>query len=603
MSMSRPFAPDTDAHGTAIGETRPVPFATRPVLQGRLGMVAAGHYLAAAIGLSLLERGGNAIDAGVAAGFALSLMKPQSVGIGGEVPILIHLAGKHKSVAITGQGWAPRAASIDWFRRNGISLIPSDGFLPATVPAQFASWCTALLEFGTASLADVLGPAVELAEGGFAMYPALRNGILKVRERYKTEWPTSAAIYLDGSGQPPPDGALIRNPDWARTLKGAIDTSLRASAAGRESAIQGAIDYFYSGPVARKAVEFSSNNAFLDDSGEAHSGLLSLEDFADFGARGIRVEDPVNRDYRGVEVLKCGPWSQGPVFLQQLALLEGFDLRKLGHNTAEYLHVYLECAKLAFADRERYYGDPGFVEVPLGLLLSEDYAAERRELIDRHHASLELRPGSIAMTAAPAGTRWPAVTGDTTHVDAVDRWGNLFSATPSGGWIGSSPVVEGLGFPLGTRGQMFYLDERHANALVPGKRPRTTLTPSLALREGEPWLAFGTPGGDQQDQWSLQFFLNVIDFGMDLQEALDAPTVQTTHFPGSFYPHASQPGGVRAESRIPPEVCDDLSARGHKLSLDGPWSHGQVTVVAREPNGLVSGAASPRGRVAYVMGR
>jgi gamma-glutamyltranspeptidase/glutathione hydrolase len=567
-------------------------------------MVAAGHYLAAAIGLSVLEKGGNAVDAGVAAGFAVALLKPQSVGIGGEVPILIHLADQQRSVAINGQGWAPRAATIQWFRDRKIDLIPSDGFLPATVPAQFASWCTALQQFGTLPLADVLGPAVDLAEGGFPVYSALRNGVLKVLDRFKQEWPTSADIYLGSNGQPPADGALIRNPDWARTLKGAIDASLQAASHGRDASIRAAIDYFYSGPVARTAAEFAANNAFLDGSGEAHRGLLTVEDFADFGARGTQVEEPVSVDYHGVEVLKCGPWTQGPVFLQQLKLLEGFDLRQLGHNTADYLHIYLEASKLAFADRERYYGDPEFVDVPLGLLLSEDYAAERRELIDPRVASMDLRPGSIAMAAAPrAGERWPVVSGDTTHVDAVDRWGNLFSATPSGGWIGSSPVVDGLGFPLGTRGQMFYLDPRHANALQPGKRPRTTLTPSLALRDGEPWLAFGTPGGDQQDQWTLQFFLNVVDFGMELQEALDAPTVQSTHFPGSFYPHASSPGGVRAESRISGEVLDELRSRGHKVDLDGPWSHGQVTAVAREQNGVLSGAASPRGRVAYVMGR
>jgi gamma-glutamyltranspeptidase / glutathione hydrolase len=599
---SRSFGAEVDAHGSAVGESRPIPFATRPVLQGTLGMVVAGHYLAAAIGLRLLEAGGNAVDAGVAAGFALALLKPQSVGIGGEGPILIHLAQQGRSVAITGQGWAPRAASIDWFRSRGISLIPSDGFLPATVPAQFAAWCTALQHFGTASLADVLGPAVEMAESGFPMYSALRNGISRVAERFLTEWPTSAAIYLP-NGRLPEDGDLVRNPDWARTLKGAIDASLREAGRGREAAIQAAIDYFYSGPVAEQAVNFSSNNAFADDSGEAHTGLLSLDDFATYGANGTSIEDPVRATYRGVEVLKCGPWSQGPVLLQQLKLLEGYDLRALGHNTAEYLHVYLECAKLAFADRERYYGDPEFTTVPMGLLLSDDYAAERRKMIDRRHASLEQRPGSVAMAHAGAGERWPVVTADTTHVDAVDRWGNLFAATPSGGWIGSSPVVEGLGFPLGTRGQMFYLDERHANSLVPRKRPRTTLSPSLALRDGQPWLAFGTPGGDQQDQWSLQFFLNVVDFGMDLQEALDAPTVQTTHFPGSFYPHKADPGGMRIESRIGAEVRDELAARGHKVNVDGPWSHGQVTVVAREANGVLSGAASPRGRVAYVMGR
>jgi gamma-glutamyltranspeptidase/glutathione hydrolase len=349
-------------------------------------------------------------------------------------------------------------------------------------------------------------------------------------------------------------------------------------------------------------VQFATDNAFLDDSGEAHTALLSLEDFAEFGARGTRVEEPVSATYRGIEVLKCGPWSQGPVFLQQLKLLEGFDLAALGHNTAAYLHTYLEAAKLAFADRERYYGDPQFVDVPLQRLLSDDYAAERRKLIDPRRASLEQRAGEVH--AGATSDRWPVVTGDTTHVDAVDRWGNLFAATPSGGWIGSSPVVEGLGFPLGTRGQMFYLDERHANALQPGKRPRTTLTPSLALRDGQPWLAFGTPGGDQQDQWSLQFLLNVIDFSMDLQEALDAPTVQTTHFPGSFYPHVSDPGGCRVEARIAPEVRSALEALGHKVQVDGAWSHGQVTAVAYEPaSGVVSGAASPRGRVAYVMGR
>jgi gamma-glutamyltranspeptidase / glutathione hydrolase len=600
---TRTYPPDTDAHGSAIGEARPVPFATRPVLQGTLGMVAAGHYLASAIGLSILEKGGNAVDAGVAAGFAVALLKPQSVGIGGEVPILIHLADRRRSVAINGQGWAPRAATIQWFREHHVDLIPSDGFLPATVPAQFASWCTALQEFGTLSLADVLGPAVDLAEGGFPIYTALRNGVLKVIERFRTEWPTSGAVYLE-NGEMPPDGTLHRNPEWARTLKGAIDASLHAASSGREASIRAAIDYFYSGPVAKKAVDFATNHAFVDNSGEAHKGLLALEDFADYGARGTQVEDPVRLAYHGVEVLKCGPWCQGPVFLQQLKLLEGFDLKQLGHNTAEYLHVYLEASKLAFADRERYYGDPEFTDVPLGLLLSEDYAAERRELIDPRRASMELRPGSVAMTTLPrAEQRWPVVTGDTTHVDAVDRWGNLFSATPSGGWIGSSPVVEGLGFPLGTRGQMFYLDPRHANSLVPGKRPRTTLTPSMALRDGEPWMAFGTPGGDQQDQWTLQFFLNVVDFGMELQEALDAPTVQSTHFPGSFYPHASTPGGVRAESRISAEVLDDLRSRGHKVDLDGPWSHGQVTAVTRERNGVLSGAASPRGRVAYVMGR
>ena len=596
--MKRPFAPsDYDAHGTAIGETRPIPFATRPVLQGTHGMVAAGHYLAAAIGQRLLEQGGNAVDAGIAAGFALTVLKPQSNGMGGEVPILIHLARERRSVAINGQGWAPSAATIDWFTSDRVRLIPSDGLLPAMVPAQFGSWCTALLQFGTASLSDVLGPAIELAEGGFPMYAALRNGILKVAERFKVEWPTSAAIYLPLAA----DGALIRNPDWARTMKGVLDAGLRES--DREAAIQASLDYFYRGPVAEQAVAFASSQAFSDATGEAHRGLHTLEDWADYGRSGTRVEEPVSATYRGLTVQKCGPWSQGPVLLQQLKLLEGFDLAELGHNTADYLHVYLECAKLAFADRERYYGDPAFASVPLERLLSEEYAVERRRLIDLDQACNELRPGSLAAEAVSTAG-WPVVTGDTTHVDAVDRWGNLFAATPSGGWIGSSPVVEGLGFPLGTRGQMFSLDPEHPNALAPRKRPRTTLSPSLALRDGVGWLAFGTPGGDQQDQWTLQFLLNVVDFGMDLQEALDAPTVHTVHMPGSFYPRAADPGACRIESRVSAEVRADLESRGHRVHVDGTWSHGQVTCVAYDADsGVLSAAASPRGRVAYAMGR
>ena len=609
-----------DSHGAAIGETdagraeeggrRAEGFATRPVLHGTLGMVAAGHYLASAIGLRLLEQGGNAIDAGVAAGIAVNVLKPQSNGIGGEVPILIHHAASGESFAVNGQGWAPRRATIGWFREHGISLIPADGFLPATVPAAFGSWCAALERFGTASIEDVLGPSVELCESGFPLYATLRNAIVSHAPRFRGEWPTSAAVYLPGD-RVPNEGALFRNPDWARTFKGALDAAVRERQRGREAAIRAAADYFYKGPVAERAAAFCAEKAFRDGSGQTNHGLLTRDDFAEYGARGTQVETPISVTYRGVEVLKCDTWCQGAVVLQQLKLLEGFDLAALGHNTPAYLHHYLEAAKLAFADRERYYGDPAFVDVPLEWLLADEYAEERRRLIDPQRASHELRPGEGGLlgTAAPAvgggrHAKWAPYTGDTTHVDAVDRWGNLFSATPSGGWMPSSPVVEGLGFPLGTRGQMFYLDERHANALVPGKRPRTTLTPSLALRGGKPWLAFGTPGGDQQDQWSLQFLLNVIDHGMDLQEALDAPTVHSAHFPGSFYPHAAHPGRAHVEGRVGPETRRALEALGHEIRVDGDWAHGQVTAAAFDPaSGVVSAAASPRGRTAYVMGR
>jgi gamma-glutamyltranspeptidase/glutathione hydrolase len=309
-------------------------------------------------------------------------------------------------------------------------------------------------------------------------------------------------------------------------------------------------------------------------------------------------------EYRGLEVCKCGPWSQGPVFLQQLTLLEGFDLPALGHNSAEYVHLWTECAKLVFADREYYYGDPEFARVPLDRLLSKDYAGERRALIDPERASLALRPGDAAprpMKLILGDER--SYNGDTTHLDAVDAEGNMMAATPSGGWIQSSPVIPALGFPLGTRGQMFSLDSEHPNCLMPGKRPRTTLTPSLVLKDGRPWMVFGTPGGDQQDQWTLQFFLNIVDFGMGLQEALDAPTFHSQHFPSSFYPRAQYPGRLVVEPRVPEAVREALRARGHEVMVGEDWSHGRVLGIRYDAErGLIFGGASPRGEVAYALG-
>jgi gamma-glutamyltranspeptidase/glutathione hydrolase len=574
------------------------------VIVGTHGIVAAGHYLAATAGFRILERGGNAIDAGVAAGLALEVLKPQSTGIGGEVPILIAPAGGwngHPVVAVKGQGCAPRAATIDWFRREGIDLIPGDGFLPATVPGAFGAWATALLHFGRLTLADVLEPAIELAEEGFPVYGGLRDSLIANAEKFATQWPTTAAIYLP-TGQSPALDDLIYQADWARTFKGVVTAEQQERAHGREAGIQAGIDHFYKGPIARTLVEFATSTEVLDASGRKHRALLSYEDFA---AYQTTLEPAIGLEYRGYRVYKCGPWCQGPVFLQQLALLEGFDLAKLGHNSANYLHVLTEAAKLAFADREQYYGDPDFVAVPLDRLLSKDYAAERRRLIDWEKASAELRPGDApVLVAADAGVRPSTYRGDTTHLDAVDDEGNFFAATPSGGWIPTSPVVAGLGFPLGTRGQMFSLDPSHPNALQPGKRPRTTLTPSLALRDGQTWLAFGTPGGDQQDQWTLQFFLNVVEFGMDLQAAIDAPTVHSLHFPSSFYPRDAHPNRLVVEARIGPDVRAALAARGHEVVERDDWTNGQVTAVELDRRqGVLRGAASPRGISAYAVGR
>ncbi len=578
-----------------------MPFTTRPVLMGTHGMVTAGHYLAAAAGFRMLERGGNAIDAGVAAGLAVNVLEPQSNGIGGEAPILIYSARQKQVYAINGQGYAPKASTIDWFKSRGIDIIPGDGFLSATVPGAFGAWLTALQHFGKLSLKDVLTPAIELTAEGFPVYPELHSAIDSLADRFRDVWPSSARVYLPHN-RSPAVGELFRNVDWANTFKGAIDVEIRNRRRGREAAIEAARDYFYKGEIVERIVEFTQRTKIRDASNQENYGLLAPDDFQVYQTK---VETPVTLSYRGYDVYKCNTWCQGPVFLQQLALLEGYDLSSMGYNSADYIHTVVESGKLAFADRERYYGDPDFVTVPLNRLLSKAYAAERRQLISPEEASMELRPGDAPPIQLESGETHPnGYTGDTTHLDAIDCEGNMIAATPSGGWIPSSPVIEGLGFPLGTRGQMFYLDVNHANALAPHKRPRTTLTPSLVMKDGEPFMVFGTPGGDCQDQWTLQFFLNFVDFGMNLQEAIDAPNFHTRHFPSSFYPHNAEPGSVVLEGRIPESVRAELADRGHQISVAEDWSHGRVLGITFDSKtGLISAGASPRAQIAYAMGR
>ena len=578
-----------------------MPFTTRPVLMGTHGMVTAGHYLAAAAGFRMLEIGGNAVDAGVAAGFAVNALEPQSNGIGGEAPILIYSARQKRVYAINGQGHAPKAATIDWFKSQGINLIPGDGFLSATVPGAFGAWLTALQHFGKLSLKDVLTPAIELTAEGFPMYPELHSAINNLTDKFRNAWPSSARIYLPNN-RPPAVGELFRNVDWANTFKGAIDIEIKNRHRGREAAIEAACDYFYKGEIVERIVEFTQRTKIRDVSNQENSGLLAADDFQVYQTK---VETPVTLSYRGYDVYKCNTWCQGAVFLQQLALLEGYDLSSLGHNSTDYIHTVVESAKLAFADREKYYGDPDYVTVPLNRLLSKAYAAERRQLISPEEASMELRPGDAPPIQLEYGETHPDVyTGDTTHLDVIDCEGNMMAATPSGGWIPSSPVIEGLGFPLGTRGQMFYLDVNHANALAPHKRPRTTLTPSLVMKDGEPFMVFGTPGGDCQDQWTLQFFLNFVDFGMNLQAAIDAPNFHTSHFPSSFYPHNAEPGSIVLEGRIPEPVRAELADRGHQISVAGDWSHGRVLgITFGSKTGVISAGASPRAQMAYAMGR
>ena len=575
-----------------------------PVLQGYGGAVAAGHPLAVQAGAAALSAGGNAADAACAIGFALQVLEPHMNGPAGEVPILVYDAAEERTFAISGQGTAPAAASCDHFAGLGLDRIPGDGFLAATVPAALDAWCLLLARFGTMTLEQVLAPARTLAERGFPMYPFLRSVLSFCERRFRDDWPTSAALYLPVRAV----GERQTNPALAAFLESLVAVE-RAARGDRETRIKAARDSFYRGQAAEEIEAFLST-PLRDATGRAHVGLLTAEDLARYEGA---VEEPVFADYRGARVWKCPPWSQGPVFLQQLRLLEGFDLAAMGQNSADALHTWLECAKLAFADREACYADPRFANVPLAELLSDAYTDKRRTLVDPAHASLELRPGLGRLphgwpwvADAPAPSQEPQALaasrgrGDTTHLDVVDRDGNMVSATPSGAWIPSSPVIPALGFPIGTRAQMFVLDPEHPNCLAPGKRPRTTLSPSLAVLASGRRVAFGTPGGDQQDQWTLQMFLNVVDFAArDLQSAIDAPTVHSLHMPDSFFPRTSQPGGVAAESRIDGRVLDELARRGHRIRRGGPWEHGRVLAVSRDPaTGRCEAAASPRFAIA-----
>jgi gamma-glutamyltranspeptidase/glutathione hydrolase len=574
-------------------------FTTRPVVMGTHGMVSSTHYLASEAGHHALKRGGNVVDAGATMFFCLTVLKPQLAGVAGETPILLYWANEGRVLAVNGQGPAPQAATIEWFVDHGYPLIPEDSFLPAVVPGSFDAWLTLLDQYGTMSLADVLDPAITLAAEGFPVYPALVRAISSNADRFRREWPASKEVYLP-DGKAPKLGTVICNPDWARTFEKVADAERRERRWGRSAGIDAARDYFYRGPIAEAIIDYTQTFKCRDVYGQEHHGLITLEDLSEYSAR---IDDPVTTNYRGLSVYKCGSWTQGPVLLQQLNLLEGFDLASMGHNSVEYLHTWVECAKLAFADREQYYADPDFVDVPLEKLLSKAYADERRKLVDPDMASMELRPGGVSPIRLEESEESGNFEGDTVHLEAVDGNGNMLSATPSGAWIRTSPLIPGLGFCMGTRAQMLHLDPDHVEKLEPGKKPSTTLTPSLVMKDDEPYMVFGTPGGDNQDQWTLQFFLNHVDFGMNVQFALDQPTVHTSHFPASFWPHAAHPGRVHVEPRIPVDVVEGLREKGHRIVVSDPWSHGRCLAIRYDPEtGVIFGGASPRTGEPYVIG-
>jgi gamma-glutamyltranspeptidase/glutathione hydrolase len=592
-----------------------VTFTTRPELSGNFGMVASTHWLASAAGMATLEQGGNAFDAAVAAGLTLQVVEPHLNGPGGDAPILLWSAERGEPLVVCGQGPAPAAATIGRFAELGLDLVPGTGLLAACVPGAFDAWMLLLRDFGTLRLADVMRFAIHYAHQGFPVLPHIAETIESVEDLFREEWQTSAELWLDG-GRAPAPGTVWRNSALAATFERILREAEQRSG-DREEQIEAARDAFLRGFVAEAIAAFARSAEVMDSSGRRHRGLLSADDMASFHAT---IEHPVSIEHHGHTVLKTGPWGQGPALLQALRLLEGFDLQAMGHLSAEYIHTVVECEKLAYADREAWYGDPLFADVPLAMLLSAEYAAERRALVG-DGASLELRPGSPdgrrpRLPPLPAdgdvltglGVGEPTVardgrSGDTCHVDVADRHGNLVSATPSGGWLQSSPAIPGLGLCLGTRAQMFWLTEGLPNSLAPGKRPRTTLTPSLLLRDGEPYMACGTPGGDGQDQWTLQLLLAHLHFGRNLQEAIEMPAFTTTHFPSSFYPRRAEPGHMEVEERLDPAVVAHLRRRGHRVTVGRPWSIGRLSAVTRSRDGVLRAGANPRGMQGYAAGR
>ncbi len=600
-----------------VSKINPNPFTTRPEIEGTFGVVTSTHWIATAVGMSILEKGGNAFDAAAATAFTLQVVEPHLNGPGGDVPVILYDVKRGKPEAICGQGPAPQAATIAHFHALGLDMVPGTGLLAACVPGMFDTWMLLLRDYGTLRVADVLMPAISYARGGHPLVERACATIAMVEKLFRDHWKTSAQVYLP-HGEVPAPGTLFANVTLADTYTRVLREA-ESAGGDRVAQIERARTCWSQGFVAEAIDKFCRTQDVMDVSGEPHRGLLTGSDMAQWQAT---VEAPLTYDYGRYTVCKAGVWSQGPVLLQQLALLKGFDLDGLDPAGPDFIHYQVECAKLAFADRESFYGDPDFVDVPIETLLSDAYNAERRKLVTEK-ASLDLRPGSIDGFGAvielrraegaraavgnlgagePTVGRLGEVRGDTVHFDIVDREGNMVSATPSGGWLQSSPVIPELGFGLGTRAQMFWLDEKHPNALAPGKRPRTTLSPTLALRDGEPYLAWGTPGGDQQDQWTAQFFLRHVHAGMNLQEAIDAPAWHSEHFPISFWPRTARPGVLVAESRVPEETIKELRRRGHEVEVGPAWSEGRLTAAAREGRRRRA-AANPRGMQGYAAGR
>ncbi|MGD9802462.1 MAG: gamma-glutamyltransferase family protein [Hyphomicrobiaceae bacterium] len=603
------------------------PFTTRPEIDGTFGVVATTHWIATAVAMGILEKGGNAFDAGIAAAFTLQVVEPHLCGPGGDVPVMVWDQRKGKPEVICGQGPAPAGATIAHYRDHlGLDMIPGTGLLAPCIPGTFETYMLVLRDYGTMRLRDVLEPSIGYAVGGHPIVERACATIDTVRKLFTDHWATSAAVYLPG-GKTPAAGTLFRNPQHAETYV-RILAEAEAGGGSREAEIERARRAWSHGFVAEAIDTFCRTQEAMDVSGRPHKGVLTGQDMAGWQPT---IEAPVSLDYGAYTLLKPGPWTQAPVMLQILAILKGYEIERLSATDPDFVHLWIEAAKLAYADREAFYGDPKFADVPVERLLSERYNNDRRRQITQW-ANMEQRPGviegfggQVIVKEAPkgsyAGVGEPTVgkisgsdataearaaagvvNGDTVHIDIIDKDGNMFTATPSGGWLQSSPVIPALGWPLGSRAQMFWLDETHPGALQPGKRPRSTLSVSMALRNGKPYMTWGTPGGDQQDQWNSQLFLRHAHFGMNLQEAIDAPAWHIEHFPGSFWPRAARPGVVVLENRFPEATIKELERRGHKVEIGPDWSEGRLSAASQD-GVRRKAAANPRGMQGYAAGR
>lgn len=579
--------------GTALvfGQTAGPRQITRPVVRGTQYAAASMKPEATQVAEQILRAGGNAFDAIVAGQAVLSIVDAAMNGVGSDAVLLIYDARAGKVVSLNAEGPAPRLATIDWYKKNhGGTLPDSDTLLSGTVPGVVDAWYILLDRWGTMTFAQVLAPAIEMLEKGFPLSDRLAGNINSSKKLRK--YPSSVRVYCP-DGKRWKGGDIFRNPDLAATLGKLVEAERQNAAKGRSAALKAARDRFYKGDIAREMARFSEENG----------GLFRYEDFASYTAK---LEEPVSITYRGYQVYKNPSATQGPAELFLLNILETYDLKALGHNTAEYIHVSAEAAKLAFADRDKYLGDMDFIPIPYPGLLSRQYAAERRKLIDPERASLEFRPGVAEkfMQGMPLLERPLDVNisgnadheGDTSYIAVVDRQRNMITFTPSlHSGFGTGVVMGNLGFILNCRGDYYSLVPGHANALEPGKRPRSTLQGTLVMKDGKPAMVLGSPGGDDQCMRTLQTFLNMVEFGMNIQRAIEAPRWTTRSFPASPFPHTMYPGDLGLEDRIPEPVSKALAAKGHKVRNQGPWSLGSNAGIVIDPQtGVLSAGADPR---------